>query len=282
MRLRKFQKDFVDKALSRKVRTAVLSLARGNGKTTLTAWLAVRFLTPGDSMFGQGTESYVISGSVGQAQRTILKQARLLLRNPDQYRISDSANNQPHIVHKDSGTTVTVLAANSRTAQGLVGARFVFADEPGSWQTIGGEAMYEAIKHAAGKPGSDLTAIYCGTLAPSTSGWWHDLIDKGTRGSTFVMSLKGDPKKWDRLGELKRVNPLMWGFEGSRDVLREELKDAIRDSRLKASFLSYRMNLPTADESAVLLAVADWEMMCARIVPERKGRPGCGSRSRGR
>ncbi len=28
-----------------------------------------------------------------------------------------------------------------------------------------------------------------------------------------------------------------------------------------------------ADESAVLLAVADWEMMCARIVPERKGRP---------
>ena len=243
----------------------------------MTAWLAVRFLTPGDAMFGQGTESYIISGSVGQAQRTILKQARLLLRNPDQYRISDSANNQPHIVHKDSGTTVTVLAANHRTAQGLVGARYVFADEPGSWQTIGGEAMYEAIKHAAGKPGSDLTAIYCGTLAPSQSGWWHSLVGRGSRGSTFVMQLQGDPKKWDRLTELKRVNPLMWGFENSRDVLREELKDAIRDSRLKASFLSYRMNTPTMDESAVLLALADWELMCERDCTRAEGSPGCGS-----
>ena len=133
--------------------------------------------------------------------------------------------------------------------------------------------MHDAVKHAQGKPGSDMTAIYCGTLAPAQSGWWHDIVSRGSHGSTFVMQLQGNPKKWDRLTELKRVNPLMWGFENSRDVLREELKDAIRDSRLKASFLSYRMNTPTMDESAVLLAVADWEMMCARIVPERKGRP---------
>ncbi len=103
MRLRKFQKEFVDKALSRKIRTAVLSLPRGNGKTTLVASLAVRFLTPGDPMFGQGSESYIIAASVSQAQRTVLKQTRLLLRNPDQYRISDSTNNTAAChVHKDS------------------------------------------------------------------------------------------------------------------------------------------------------------------------------------
>ena len=56
-------------------------------------------------------------------------------------------------------------------------------------------------------------------------------------------------------------------------MLREELRDCIRDSRLKASYLSFRMNLPTADESAVLLALADWEAMCERVVPERDGRP---------
>ena len=66
MRLRKFQKEFVDKVLNRKIRTAILSMPRGNGKTTLVASLAVRFLTPGDPMFGAGTESYIVAASVGR------------------------------------------------------------------------------------------------------------------------------------------------------------------------------------------------------------------------
>ena len=48
---------------------------------------------------------------------------------------------------------------------------------------------------------------------------------------------------------------------------------ARRDSRLKARFLSYRLNVPTSDESEVLLTVADWEMVEGREVPPREGRP---------
>ena len=51
-------------------------------------------------------------------------------------------------------------------------------------------------------------------------------------------------------------------------------RDAARlDSRLKARFLSYRLNLPSGDESEVLLTVSDWERIEVREVPEREGRP---------
>ena len=45
------------------------------------------------------------------------------------------------------------------------------------------------------------------------------------------------------------------------------------DSRLKARFLSYRLNLPNADEATMLLTVDDFERMASREVAERSGRP---------
>ena len=44
-----------------------------------------------------------------------------------------------------------------------------------------------------------------------------------------------------------------------RRKLLEERNEARGDTRLKARFLSYRLNLPSADESTLLLdVVADW------------------------
>ena len=51
-------------------------------------------------------------------------------------------------------------------------------------------------------------------------------------------------------------------------------RDAARvDSRLKARFLSFRLNRPSGDESSVLLTVTDWQTVAAREVPERVGKP---------
>ncbi len=103
--------------------------------------------------------------------------------------------------------------------------------------------MHEAVKHAAGKPGSDLTAIYCwhfGTKYSERMVERHrHQVGRGSRGSTFVMQLQGDPKKWDRLTELKRVNPLMWGFANSRDVLTRRIAGLpFETADLKASLSS--------------------------------------------
>ena len=272
LKLMSFQRAFLKGALHPSIRTAALSLPRGNGKTTLAGWLASRIISPGDRLFREGSENYIFAASLSQAQRTIFRQMRSFL-DESRYRIADSANNTCHAIHISTGTKITALAANAKTAQGLVGAHLCICDEPGSWQTVGGEALHDAIQTAQGKPGSDMRVIYIGTLAPATEGWWHDLIAEGSSGSQYVMALQADPKKWDRLREIRRVNPLMYAFPESREVLKDELEKAKADSRLKARFLSYRLNVPSMEESAMLLAVSDWERMVRRSVPDREGRP---------
>ena len=55
--LQPFQRRFLRSALAPGIRTAALSLPRGNGKSTLVAWLGARALTPGDRLFVEGAES---------------------------------------------------------------------------------------------------------------------------------------------------------------------------------------------------------------------------------
>ena len=86
-------------------------------------------------------------------------------------------------------------------------------------------------------------------------------------------SVQGDPEKWDNWREIKRCNPLTAISPEFRAKLKEERDEARKDSRLKGRFLSYRLNVPTADESTTLLTVADWKLMLPRPVPERKGKP---------
>ena len=165
------------------------------------------------------------------------------------------------------------MSSKAKSAFGIVGCPLLVADEPGSWETQNGTLMFDAIQTALGKPGSAMRAIYIGTLAPSRSGWWHDLIQGGTNGTTYVQALKGDPAKWDQWSEIRRCNPLTAISAPFRAKLIDERNAARRDSRLKARFMSYRLNVPTGDESSMLLTVADFEDMAKRAVPEREGLP---------
>ena len=136
--------------------------------------------------------------------------------------------------------------------------------------------MWDALTGALGKPGSPLKIIIIGTLAPQATGaghWWWDLIHDGTKGSTYVMSLQGDSDTWDKWSTIRKANPLTAISKEFRAKLLEERDAARGDVRLKARFLSYRLNLPTASESDVLLTVEDWARVVDRETPERKGRP---------
>ena len=73
--------------------------------------------------------------------------------------------------------------------------------------------------------------------------------------------------------EILRVNPLARSFPETAAVLREERDAARADSRLAGAFKSFRLNVPSGDESTMLLTVDDWERVTTRPVPEREGRP---------
>ena len=129
---------------------------------------------------------------------------------------------------------------------------------------------------ARGKPESPLKILICGTLSPLATGaghFWFDMVENGSTGDVHITSLRGDPDKWDKWSEIRRVNPLMARYPESRKELLKERDAARLDSRLKAQFLSYRMNQPSRDESQMVMSPEDWEAVTAREVPERSGRP---------
>ena len=98
-------------------------------------------------------------------------------------------------------------------------------------------------------------------------------MKRGSHGSTHVQLLQGDVDKWDQWQEIRRVNPLVEVSTEFRKKLLQERDDARADTRLKARFMSYRLNVPSGDESTMLLTLDDWKAVCARPVADRVGRP---------
>ena len=206
MNLRPFQRAFIQSATAPGIDTAALSLPRGNGKSWLAGHLVARILDSADALFRAGTESVLCAASIEQA-RIVFRFARETLEPSGEYRFLDS-NTRIGITHRDTNTKLRVIGSNGKTAFGLVGCPWVVCDEPGAWETNGGTLLHDAIETAKGKPGSPLRALYIGTLAPAVSGWWHDMIADGARGTTYVQALRGDPERWDQWPEIRRVNPL--------------------------------------------------------------------------
>ena len=273
MELLKFQKEFIRNALREDISIAGLCLPRGNGKSTLAGWLAARILNPDDDMFRSGSESVLVAGSIEQA-RIVFRVTRGFL-GEDGYRYLDS-NTRIGITETRTNTKLRIIGSNGRTAMGLLDCPWAICDEPGSWETLAGELVWTALTTARGKPESPLKILICGTLAPKATGpghWWWDMVYDGSKGSTYIMALKGDPAKWNYWPEIKRVNPLMARYPDSRKELLAERDEARNDSRKRASFLSYHCNVPTGDEATLLLTVDDWERTLARKVPSREGRP---------
>ena len=275
MELLKFQKEFIRNALRPDITIAGLCLPRGNGKSTLAGWLAARILDPTDAMFRSGSESVLVAASIEQA-RIVFRVTRGFL-GEDGYRYLDS-NTRIGITEVKTNTKLRIIGSNGKTAQGLLNCNWAIADEPGSWEILAGHMVWDALTTARGKPDSPLKILIVGTLAPgaSTAGhFWYDMVYDGSKGSTYIMALKGDPAKWDQWPEIRRVNPLMARYPESRKELLAERDEARNDSRKRASFMSYHINVPTGDEATQLLTVDDWERTLARKVPERDGRPIC-------
>ena len=271
LELRPFQSRFIRNATADGIHTACLSIPRGNGKSALAGHLVSRILNPDDALFRAGTESVLCAASIEQA-RIVFRFARADLEPMGGYRFLDSYT-RAGVIHKASNTRLRVIGSNPRTAMGLVHCPWVVADEPGAWEANGGQLLFDAITTAMGKPMSPLRALFIGTKAPAQSGWWHDLIDGGSHGGVYVQSLQGDPEKWDRWSEIRRCNPLTAISPEFRKTLIAERDAARRDTRLKGRFLSYRLNLPSPDMSAVLLDLESWKLVLTRPVTERRGRP---------
>ncbi len=269
--LRPFQSSFMKAATAPGVDVAVASWPRGNGKSWLAGQLAARALTPGDPLFVDGKETVLCAASMEQA-RIVYRACRDVLEPAGGYRFQDAAQ-RIGIVHPATNSRLRVISSSGKTAMGIVGVPLAIADEPGAWNVANGELMADALLTAIGKPGSPMRVVFIGTLAPSMSGWWPDLVRAGSGPGKHVTLLQGQPDKWDLWPEIRRCNPLAAISPDFRKTLLRERDEARADSRLKARFMSYRLNIPSADESETLLTVDDWQRVLERPPAHRTGLP---------
>ena len=268
-----FQNRFLRAVDDARYRTVAASWPRGCGKTTCAGYVVARALTPGDPLFVPGGEIVLFAGSIEQCRLTYRQALMFLGDRLGEYRLVDSAT-RVAITHKATRTRLKAVGSNPKTSLGLVGVPLAILDEPAALHTVGGTALWDAVRTAQGKPGSPLKAVLTGTIAPAdTSSWWPAMIEDGTRASTWVGCLQGRADRWSHWREVLRVNPLARQFPETAKVLREELDAARRDTRLASAYKSFRLNLPSADESTVLLTVPDWQRVAARPVPPPVGRP---------
>ena len=267
-----FQRRFLKGALAPGVNIAALSMPRGNGKTTLAAWLAAMVMDPDGGMFTPGTESVLVAGSIEQARITFRVMRGFLGENGG-HKYTDSGQ-RISVNHTATNTRLRIIGSNGGAAMGLLNCPWAICDEPGVWFT--NSLVWPALTTARGKPGSPLRILVVGTLSPNAERaghWYFDLIDAGSTGSTYVMALRGNPAKWTNASEIRRVNPVMWRFPESRKELLDERDAARADSSKRADFVSYHLNSPTGSDQQMLLTEADLELTLGRAVPERVGQP---------
>ena len=241
----------MDSAAAPGVEVAAASWPRGNGKSWTGARLLARSLTPGDELFVPRAENLLVSGSIEQA-RVVFRFVREMLGEKD-YRYLDSFT-RIGITHKASLTRLRVLSSDSKRALGIVGARLVVADEPGAWDPTRGEMMHDFILTALGK--NEMTVVYLGTLAPAVEdSWWPNLVSGGCAPGVHVSLVQGARATWASWPTIRRANPLANINPLLRRRLLRERNEARSDERLRARFMSMRLNLPTRGDDVSLLTV---------------------------
>ena len=189
LELKPFQRTFIKNALRPDIDIAAMSIPRAGGKSALCGDLLARVLDPADDLFRAGTESVLLAASIEQA-RIVFRFCRAELET--QGRLSfPGQSTRVAILHKATNTRLRVVGSNARTTMGLVGCPWAICDEPGSWETVGGALMFDALTTALGKPNSPMKIVLIGNFgafcfrlvaAVGTEGqYWINLCPKARR-----------------------------------------------------------------------------------------------------
>ncbi len=261
-----WQRRFLRGAFRTGVSSAGLSVARGNGKSTLTAAIATAAIA---GPLAQPRADVVCVASSFTQARIIFEHVLSFLRpwldtEPTRWRIQDSAN-RASIEDRTTGARVRCLGSDPRRAHGLAPV-LVLADEPAQWPPSTSARMHAAMVTALGKiQHSRLIAF--GTRPADTSHWFATLLGGGPGIYSQCHAAESDDppfvtRTW------RKANPSLATMPDLAAAIRVEADRAKTDASLLPAFQALRLNLGTSDtERAALLAAGTWEQLEADDAP---------------
>jgi len=281
-KLRGWQKKFIravyrtDRRAIRQVRTAVLSLARKNGKTDVAARLALCHLA-GPEAESRG-EVYSAANDRFQAGRTFAEMCAIIER-VDWLRVRISVRRHSKeledVGEGGTGSTYAALSADVGTKHGL-SPSFVVYDELGQ---ASNRDLFDVLDTAMGARAEPLMLVIS-TQAARDDAPMSELIDYGLRvqrgevdDPSFHLTLFTAPEDADPWSPAtwRLANPALGDFRSMEDVRRMALQAQRMPSR-EASFRNLILN-QRVDAEAQFLTLAAWKACGAEVDIDRlKGR----------
>lgn len=269
-----YQKAFLKGALRRGTTIGVLSVARGGGKSALTAGIALGHLLGEidpqprrECLVGARTrdQARIVWDYVAGLARSLPDevQKRLTFRRAPRLEIEYDDDTGPHIIR--------VLPADGRTALGT-SPTLCICDERGHWERDKGDALEHALLSGVGKRNGRMLLV--STSASNDAHAFSKWIDEPQSGVYVQEHRAPDGCTPDDLEAIKAANPgAEFGVGASLEWLQAQARRAIsRGGSALTAFRLYNLNQRVADENRSVLLTADEWLKCETDdLPSREG-----------
>ena len=235
--------------------TAALSVARGNGKSTLVAGIAAAALA-GPLMVARG-ETIIVASSFAQATICFDHVVSFMgpkLRDRKKYKFWQTGQ-LSRIEDRETGASVRAIGSDPKRAHGLAPV-LILCDEPAQWPSSSGDRMLAALRTSLGKqPGARLIA--CGTRPASAEHWFAKMLAGTADYSQSHAAGEDDPPFQRRTWA--RANPSLDHMPDLEAAIRTEAGHAKTDGSVLHEFRSLRLNSGTSEVAeAVLVEAGTW------------------------
>jgi phage terminase large subunit-like protein len=274
IKLAPYQKDFIRGALRQDTQTAVLSVARGNGKSAISATLALGALI---GVWDHQPRREVVLAARSRDQAAIAFNFAVAFAQslPAPFRARMTVRRSPklelEIADERGSHFLRAVSADGRNQLG--GApTFILLDERAHWPADQGDALEAALLSGAGKRNG--RAVLISTSAPDDSHTFSRWIDNPPA-LTFVQEHRPPPGlPADDVESLLIANPgAKHGIGSKLEWLTQEAERAIaRGGNALATFRLFNRNERVSGESRNMLLTLD-EWMTAEVdeAPPRDG-----------
>ena len=269
-----FQRKFIEGAMAEDTANAVLSIGRGNGKSAITAGLALGGLV---GVWDHQPRREIIAAARTRDQGRIIwdfvagfaatlpleLQKRLIYRRAPRLEIEFEGDGGGHVLR--------VIAADGKSALGGAPTMAIL-DERGHWALDRGDELEHALLSGLGKRGG--RAFLISTSASDDAHPFSRWIDDPTPG-TYVQEHRPPPAlPADDRESLLIANPgAPHGIGSSIDWLEGQAQRAIaRGGSALTTFRLYNRNeRVSGDSQEMLLTVDEWMQCEVNSLPPRQG-----------
>lgn len=276
LKLAPFQKAFVEGALAEENSVGVLSIGRGNGKSALSAGLALGALI--GVWDDQPRRDVILAARTRDQAAVAWRFASVFCAClPDDFQRGLVFRKSPRLEiefggkRSDGPHILRAVAADGKSALGS-GPTFVLMDERAHWQSDRGDALESALLTGAGKRGA--RSLIISTSGPDDANAFSRWIDSPPPG-TYTQEHRPAPGlPADDLESLLIANPgAAHGIGATTEWLKRAARQAVaRGGSALSNFRLYHRNERVSGETRDLLLTLDqWLGAEVAMLPPREG-----------